>query len=100
VIAIAPPENRATCGKRSSTAEFDNCWFDAERCSEGLAALKNYQRAYDDERDTYSERPVHNWASNGSDAFRQFAQGWKLDTPVNQERMKPRYSARPGGWMS
>jgi phage terminase large subunit len=99
-VVIVPRVGDLMDGIALVKREFDNCWFDAERCSEGLAALKNYQRAYDDERGTYSERPVHNWASNGSDAFRQFAQGWKLDTPVNQERMKPRYSARPGGWMS
>jgi hypothetical protein len=77
---------------------FDSCWFDAVRCDEGIKALANYSRSYDDERDTYSERPVHNWASNGSDAFRMFAQGFKAATKPNlQIMMAPQYEG--GGWM-
>lgn len=62
---------------------FDSCWIDKERCSEGFKALANYSRKYDEERDTYMERPIHNWASNGADAFRQFAQGYKSRTVAN-----------------
>lgn len=76
---------------------FDSCWFDERRCDEGLKALANYSRSYDDERDTYSERPVHNWASNGSDAFRMFAQGFKPPMKVNLGLMME--PARAGGWM-
>jgi phage terminase large subunit len=77
---------------------FDSCWFDAQRCDEGIKALANYSRSYDDERDTYSERPVHNWASNGSDAFRMFAQGFKDTSKPNlQIMMAPQYEG--GGWM-
>lgn len=76
---------------------FDNCWFDKERCKEGLAALANYARKYDEERDTYMERPVHNWASNGADAFRQFAQGYKA--PGKPVVVTPKYTQTAGGWM-
>lgn len=75
---------------------LDTCWIDEERCAEGFKALANYSRKYDDERDTYSERPVHNWASNGSDAFRQFAQGYK---PVTQPNLKVDLNPVQGGWM-
>ena len=79
---------------------FDNCWFDSERCKEGIQALSNYSRAYDDERDTYAERPVHNWASNGSDAFRQFAQGYRSQTAPNLKAMELKYQQQSGGWMT
>jgi phage terminase large subunit len=78
---------------------FDTCWFDEKRCDEGLKALANYSRAYDDERDTYSERPVHNWASNGADAFRQFAQGYKSKTVANVKAFDPNAFASNSGWM-
>lgn len=76
---------------------FDSCWFDERRCDEGIKALANYSRAYDDERDTYSERPVHNWASNGSDAFRQFAQGYKPKVAPNMKLFE--MPSTGGGWM-
>ncbi len=75
---------------------FDNVWIDEKRCEEGFKALANYSRGYDEERDTYSERPVHNWASNGADAFRQFAQGYK---PVSKPEFKMALPMMAGGWM-
>lgn len=83
-------------GIQLTKQKFDSCWFDEGRCEEGLAALKNYQRQYDEERDTYSERPVHNWASNGADAFRQFAQGYSSEKTPDASAMEIPYTGR--GW--
>lgn len=74
---------------------FDSCYIDETRCNEGLKALSNYSRRYDEERDTYMETPVHNWASNGADAFRQFAQGYKPVTVMKLQRPV----VLNGGWM-
>lgn len=54
------------------------CHFDEENCatggrSSGLAALRQYQREYDDERKVFRATPLHNWASNPADAFRMLA---------------------------
>ena len=58
---------------------FKRCWFHEENCAEGLDALANYQYQYDDSYQTFRKVPLHNWASNGSDAFRMFAQGFEDD---------------------
>lgn len=58
---------------------FKRCWFHQENCAEGLDALANYQYQYDDSYQTFRKVPLHNWASNGSDAFRMFAQGYEDD---------------------
>ena len=47
--------------------------------AEGLDALANYQYQFDDSYQTFRKVPLHNWASNGSDAFRMFAQGYEDD---------------------
>lgn len=39
------------------------CWFDKERTEAGRSALRNYHRSK-------AGKPVHNWASHGSDSFR------------------------------
>ena len=49
------------------------CWFDAEACEQGLFALQNYHKAYDDKLQTFKDRPLHDWSSHGSDAFRYMA---------------------------
>ena len=58
---------------------FKRCWFHEENCAQGLDALANYQYQFDDSYQTFRKVPLHNWASNGSDAFRMFAQGFEDD---------------------
>jgi hypothetical protein len=50
-----------------------DCWFDAENCAEGLEALRQYQREYDEDKKAFRERPRHDWTSHPSDAFRMLA---------------------------
>ena len=45
-------------------------YFDAEKCERGIDALKNYQREYDAKNKIFKDVPLHNWASNGADAWR------------------------------
>ncbi len=45
-------------------------WFDAEKCVRGLDCLSNYQREWDSKLDMFKNKPKHDWASNGADAFR------------------------------
>lgn len=63
------------------------CRFDKVRCGEdppgsghgGVPALLAYRKAWNDKLNTWHDYPLHDWASNGADAFRQFAQGYPLD---------------------
>jgi phage terminase large subunit len=50
-------------------------WFDKERCAKGLRALRGYQFSYDQKRQCFSQSPLHDKASNGSDAWQQLAVG-------------------------
>jgi hypothetical protein len=49
------------------------CWFDAHATEEGIRALSHYQKTFNEKTQSYSNKPLHNWASNGADAFRYFA---------------------------
>lgn len=53
------------------------CWFDADKCGQGIKCLVSYRQEYDEEKNTFKPRPVHDWASHGADSFRQFAQGYR-----------------------
>lgn len=52
------------------------CWFDAERCKDGLDALANYRRALNTRTEEYMA-PLHDWSSHAADAFRYAAVGMK-----------------------
>ena len=47
---------------------FPAIWIDEATCEGGLQALGAYQENYDDDRNV-GLGPLHNWASNGADAF-------------------------------
>lgn len=52
---------------------FPRCWFDAEKCKDGLEALQHYRRDYNERLNEFKVSPVHDWASHGADAFRGLA---------------------------
>lgn len=51
------------------------CYFDEEKCAEGIKALQNYHRQWDSKLQEYKNQPVHDWASHPADAFRYLAVG-------------------------
>lgn len=65
------------------------CWFNVPKVQIGLNCLRNYRRAYDEKRKIFFERPMHDWSSHGSDAFRYLAIGLdegneSWSQPINQ----------------
>jgi hypothetical protein len=56
------------------------CWFDADACARGLEALRNYRSEWDERRQAFRERPLHDWSSHAADAFRYLAMGLREET--------------------
>jgi hypothetical protein len=55
-----------------------NCYFDT-RCDEGLEALRQYQREYDEDKKTFRQTPRHDWCSHPADAFRMLAVAYRQE---------------------
>ena len=51
------------------------CYFDKEKCAEGIDGLRQYHRLYDEERKIFHDKPFHDWTSDIADAFRYLAVG-------------------------
>lgn len=49
---------------------FPKFFIDAERCKALVNALENYKREWDDQKQVYKNKPVHNWSSHYADAIR------------------------------
>lgn len=65
------------------------CWFHP-RTKQGLDALRNYRREHDEKRQIFYEKPLHDWSSHMSDAFRYLAIGldegdssWQTSLPIS-----------------
>ena len=63
------------------------CIFDQVKTERGVACLMNYSRKFDEKNQIFSSKPVHNWASHGSDAFGYFAQGVRMPMDMVQRRL-------------
>lgn len=51
-----------------------NCTFDGEKCLQGIRALKEYHKEWDDKAQLYRDNPCHDWSSHGADGFRYLCQ--------------------------
>ena len=49
------------------------CYINSTFCYDGIEALRAYRRTYNEVTKAYGKSPVHDWSSNGSDAFRYMA---------------------------
>jgi hypothetical protein len=55
------------------------CWFH-KATKQGLDCLRNYRREYDEKRNVFFDKPLHDWSSHGSDSFRYLAVGMNQTT--------------------
>lgn len=86
------PRSEVADGINAARVLIGKSWFDAEKCKKGIDALKNYERKWDSKAKIFQQRPLHNWASHGADAFRTAAMG--MDGPEkgrDDQRRLPRY---------
>ncbi len=58
------------------------CWFDGQKTADGLHALRHYRWKPLGAGGEVKREPVHDWASNGADAFRTMALGVKPQKPA------------------
>lgn len=66
------------------------CWFDGEKCKEGVRALQKYRREYDDQRNVFKNKPLHDWSSNGADAFRYMAVNYRESRALRNKPLQTR----------
>lgn len=72
-------------GIESVRMMLPKCWIDKDRCASLINALENYYREWDEQKQVYKDKPVHNWASHYADAIRMLA----VSLPKTQRGMTP-----------
>lgn len=63
-------------GIQAARSAIMTCAFDESGCELGLKRLASYRKDYNERTQTFMDRPLHDQASHGADAFRMFAQGY------------------------
>ena len=81
------PDIGVQSGIQAVRMTLPRVWFDAEKCREGIEALRQYQREYDEDKKAYRQSPRHDWTSHPADAFRMMAVSWQdiADKPPTAE---------------
>lgn len=59
------------------------CVFHTRCETQGIAALEQYRREWDDDKKTFKASEVHDWSSHLSDAFRYLSLSWQA-TPTER----------------
>lgn len=68
---------------------FPMCWFDQEKCADGITALKHYRYDVNEDTGQRSKEPLHDWSSHSADGFRYFAVGSKKVVEEKRRRQQP-----------
>lgn len=75
-------------GIQSARDSFPRCWFDEERCKEGIDCLDGYRKRWNETTATWADQPLKNKFIHGADAFRQFGQGYHGPKPKPKRKIK------------
>src|SRR5262249_37239685 len=65
------PQLKVEQGIQAARTIFGKCYLDAEKCADGIQALRQYQ--VDEKLGSLRKEPLHDWASHWADAFRTAA---------------------------
>jgi phage terminase large subunit len=74
-------EHRTNAARRV----IGRCWFDEDKCFDGISGLASWAYEYDQDTRTFSREPKHNWASHPGDAFSYGAQMLEQLAPPPKE---------------
>lgn len=77
-VTVLPREKSVDMGIERVRKYLPKCYFDAEKCQGGIKCLENYRKRWDEKHMCYAEHPLHDWASDGADAFRYLCQAMEL----------------------
>lgn len=74
---------------------LSRCVFHPRTEEQGMSALEQYRREWDDDKKTFKASEVHDWSSHLSDAFRYLAMAW-MEAPREQPKPEPHITRTTG----
>jgi|ERR1017187_3766312 phage terminase large subunit len=84
------PQLSIADGIAAARSIFNKCYFDGDKCADGLQALRHYRYDYDEDLRTFKREPRHDWASHPADAFRYLAVSIKEFTAAPKPKPQTR----------
>lgn len=90
-------QHRVDDGINAVRLILNRSWWDRAKCHDGIEAMKQYRRAWDEVRGVFKPHPLHDQWSHGADAARYAAMGLREDDRTPRRQLEP---LGAGGWMA
>jgi phage terminase large subunit len=78
------PKMKIADGINAARMLIPKCYFDREKCAEGLEMLRQYRQEWDDRKRMFRDQPRHDFTSHSADAFRYLALGLENRTKMTK----------------
>lgn len=75
-------------GINAARKTLARCVFHPRTEADGISALEQYRREWDDDKKTFKANEVHDWTSHLADAFRYLAMAWR-EIPTAIPKQEP-----------
>lgn len=99
-VVITTRVPKKLTGIMAARAIFANCWFDEQKCADGINALRRYCYEVDKETGQYGREPQHDENSHAADAFQTAALSLKdAVKPAPKTTLRGPYTGGGLGWM-
>jgi hypothetical protein len=76
------PRMKVADGINAARMLIPKCYFDRDKCAEGLEMLRQYRQEWDERKKIFRDHPRHDFTSHAADSFRYLAIGLE-----NKQRM-------------
>jgi hypothetical protein len=86
IRGIIVPRQKVEDGINAVRMILPRCYFNIDKCKRGIEALKSYEKKWDSKNKLFVDKPKHNWASHGADAFRFRMLGLALKSDKEKRR--------------
>jgi len=69
------PRMKIADGINAARMMIPKCYFDRDKCAEGLEMLRQYRQEWDEKKKLFRDQPRHDFTSHAADAFRYLSVG-------------------------
>lgn len=83
------PAHKLMDGINAARMTMPRVWFDAEKCRDGIEALRQYRAEFDEKTRAFKDTPKHDWTSHAADAFRYLCMAWREEAKPEEVAPKP-----------
>lgn len=78
------PRMKIADGINAARMIIPKCYFDRDKCAEGLEMLRQYRQEWDEKKKIFRDQPRHDFTSHAADAFRYLAVGLENRTKMSR----------------